>query len=54
MSGEILPRRKEFEVADLLEEIRVLRLRIDLLTEERDFLREVVQELKDDAGNERA
>lgn len=38
-TSRILPRRKEFVVEDLQEEIRKLKLRIDLLTDEREHYR---------------
>lgn len=45
----VLPRRKEFVVQDLQEEIRKLKLRIDLLTKERDALREKLIEAYSEA-----
>lgn len=52
-TSRILPRRKEFVVQDLQEEIRLLKLRIDLLTKERDELRdklvaEVIREVREE------
>jgi len=59
--SRILPRRKEFVVEDLRDEIRRLELRIDLLTEQRENLqkdnerlRRRVKYLEDEEGNERA
>lgn len=46
MESRVLPRRKEFVVQDLQEEIRQLKLRIDLLTKERDQLRALAERLK--------
>jgi hypothetical protein len=45
--SQVLPRRKEFVVQDLQEELRQARLRIDLLTGERERLVEQIKELED-------
>jgi len=44
----VLPRRKEFEVEDLQGEIHKLKIRIDLLTKERDQLAEMNLKLQQD------
>ena len=44
--SRILPRRKEFVVEDLRDEIRRLELRIDLLTEQRENLQKDNERLR--------